>query len=254
MPWGALLSDIKKNPKTLSTVLALYDSEINYVDVCLGELIERFELDKNTLLIVTSDHGEQFMEHGNIGHSIDLHKEELHVPLIIKLPGVSKAQAVERQVSLVDVMPSILGLCNIDQPEHMVGKPLLENAGPRACPKEALPIGQAPAYNFAELESAILKAIITPQWKYIYDYEHETGELYNIISDPFEQINLIDTHPAQADNLKDQLFLWMAQARRFPPKNHLLQLSPDEKEKLETLGYLSSPEKEIDNNDGVANK
>ena len=108
MPQGTMVRNIGKNPEILSTALALYDSEINYVDSYVGKLIEKFELNKNTLLIITSDHGEQFLEHGRIGHAINIHTEELHVPLIIKFPDVSKKESIERQVSLIDIMPTIL--------------------------------------------------------------------------------------------------------------------------------------------------
>jgi arylsulfatase A-like enzyme len=68
MPATELVTYVKTNPALLSTVTALYDSEINYVDLYVGELIERLGLDQNTLLIITADHGEQFMEHGSMGH------------------------------------------------------------------------------------------------------------------------------------------------------------------------------------------
>jgi arylsulfatase A-like enzyme len=252
IPLNMLARNIKENPEMLSKVLALYDSEINYVDSYLGELIERFELDNNTLLIITSDHGEQFMEHGSVGHSIALYKEELHVPLIIKFPEASIKGSVERQVSLLDVMPTILNLLGIDQPGQTAGSPLLENAGIRARLKEFLSGRQASPYHFAELDShAILKAISAPPWKYIYGYQTQSGELYDTASDPFEQKNIADKYPEQAAALKKQLFSWVARAKTYPPKSHVLELSPGEREKLETLGYLSGPQKEDGDNDGI---
>ncbi len=252
IPLHMLARNIKENPEMLSKVLALYDSEINYVDSYLGELIERFELDNNTLLIITSDHGEQFMEHGSVGHSIALHKEELHVPLIIKFPEASKKGSVERQVSLVDIMPTILQLLNIDPPEQTAGKPLLENSGIPARLKKLLSGRQASVYHFAELDShAILKAVSVPPWKYIYGYQTQSGALYNTASDPFELINLADKHPDRAAALKEQLFSWVSQAKTYPPKSHAIELSPGEREKLEALGYLSGPNKEDGDNDGI---
>ena len=70
----------------VETQLAHYDSEINYVDFHIGEIIRNFEFDKNTLLIITSDHGEEFFEHGFSGHGRNLYQEKLHIPLIVKLP------------------------------------------------------------------------------------------------------------------------------------------------------------------------
>jgi len=60
-----LIPTFKKDPQALSTLIALYDSEINFVDNYIGQLIQRFELDKNTLVIITADHGEEFLEHNH---------------------------------------------------------------------------------------------------------------------------------------------------------------------------------------------
>jgi hypothetical protein len=75
--------------------------------------------------------------------------------------------------------------------------------------------------------------------------------LYNTLSDPFEQTNLIDKHPEQADELKKQLFSWVSQSKKFAPKSHVLELTPGEREKLEALGYLSGPKKRDEDNDGI---
>ena len=56
----------KKHPQTLSNLIALYDSEINYVDSHIGRLIKKLELDNDTFIIITSDHGEEFLEHGGL--------------------------------------------------------------------------------------------------------------------------------------------------------------------------------------------
>ncbi len=250
-----LVTELKKRPEELSRVIALYDSEINYVDAYIGELIERFELDKNTLLIITSDHGEQLMERGNLGHSIDLHKEELHVPLIIKSPMISENHVIERQVSILDIMPTILQLLAIDLPEHIGGTPLLQPSGIWARLKNRVTSRRDSVPHYAELNShAVLKTIITPPWKYIYDYLTKSDQLYNIISDPREQTNLIDRYPGQSDDLKKQLFSWVDQMETFPTKDHFMPLTPDAREKLETLGYLSAREKEDDDKDGTVNE
>jgi arylsulfatase A-like enzyme len=239
MPPKKITLKIYKNPEKLADIVALYDSEINFLDSYVGKLIERFELDKNTLLIITSDHGEQFMEHGLIGHSNSLHKEELHVPLIVQFPGVSKMQSIERQVSLLDIMPTILQRLNTDQPEQTMGKPLMENGEMFSYIKKTFLNRKAPVNNFAELDSGFsLKAIIDPEWKYIYNYKNESEKLYNIMSDPLEQKNLADKNIEQCVYLKEQLSHWVSQAKTYPPKSQLFELSTEEKEQLKALGYL----------------
>jgi arylsulfatase A-like enzyme len=255
MPSTELIAGIKKNPAMLSKVLALYDSEINYVDSHVGDLIERLGLDRNALLIITADHGEQFMEHDSIGHAITLHQEELQVPLIIKFPGVTAAQSIERQASIVDVMPTIVSSLGIDQPEQTRGTPLLDSGGMPAGLGEVLPGWKSAAYHFAELEShAILKTVIAPPWKYIHDYKAGSGLLYDIVSDPLEKTNVKDAYPEQADAMRDQLLSFVSDAKSFPPRSLFIQIPPDDIEKLQTLGYLSTSKREDDDSDGVINK
>jgi arylsulfatase A-like enzyme len=72
---------LKKDPQALTNLIALYDSEINFVDFYVGELIQKLDLDKDTLIIVTSDHGEEFLEHKCLTHGNNLYKETIHTPL-----------------------------------------------------------------------------------------------------------------------------------------------------------------------------
>jgi arylsulfatase A-like enzyme len=91
---------------------ALYDGGLAYVDAELARLFRRLEeldLDEDTLVIVTSDHGEEFFEHGGAGHRRQLYVESLHVPLILRWPaGLDAGRRVKGTVGLVDVVPTIL--------------------------------------------------------------------------------------------------------------------------------------------------
>lgn len=158
----------KKDHQALSNLIALYDSEIGYVDFYVGKLIQKFGLDKNTLIIITSDHGEEFLEHGQIEHGNTLYQETIHIPLIVKLPYSTKKEVVEKQVTLVDIMPTILQILNITPPVQTSGKSFWENKRLLFRIKEMLLGKDVSEYNFAELsERSILKTIITPEWKNI---------------------------------------------------------------------------------------
>lgn len=226
-----LIPTFKKDHQTLSNFIALYDSEINFVDSYIGELIQKFELDKNTLIIITSDHGIGFLEHGYIAHGNTLYQEAIHIPLIIKLPDSSKKETVNKQVSLVDIMPSILQILNIDPLEQTLGKSFWK--------KKKLLIKDTSDYSFSELDTnRILKTIMTPEWKYIYNYQDKTEQLYNIKSDPLELNNLVDKKTKQRNQLKEQLFNWVSNSKKYPIKRQPIQLSPKEIEKLKGLGYI----------------
>ncbi len=125
-------------------IIANYDSCIHEVDAAIGRIIDRLdqsgELD-NTLVIITSDHGEEFFEHGAWGHGHSLHRELVHVPLIMRSPRHFPAGIrVPSQVRSVDIMPSILATCGLKTPEQAAGLalPLLADAQPREVFSEVL--------------------------------------------------------------------------------------------------------------------
>jgi arylsulfatase A-like enzyme len=234
-----LIPTFKDDPQALSNLLALYDSEINYVDSHIGDLIQKFNLDKNTLLIITSDHGEEFLEHNFIGHSINLYQETIHIPLVIKLPHSFKKRIVNKYVNLVDIMPTILHILDINSPEQTLGKSVLKKKGPLLWLKKMLIRREKPEYSFAELDKeSVLKTIITPEWKYIYDFRRKNEQLYNIKSDLLELHNLVDKETEQRNQLKEQLFNWASSAKQYYAKSLSIQLSPEERKKLEAMGYL----------------
>jgi arylsulfatase A-like enzyme len=234
-----LIPTFKKDPQALSNLIALYDSEINYVDSYLGKLIRKFGLNKNTLIIITADHGEGFLDHSQLGHGNNLYHETIHIPLIIKLPYSSKKEIVDKQVNLIDIMPTILHILNIDPPEQTLGKSILKKEGLSLWLKKMLLINGAPDSTFSELDTKhILKTIMTPKWKYIYNYKDKTEQLYNIKSDPQEIDNLTNKKTELCKQLKEQLFDWVSTAKKYPTKKQHFKLSPEEKEKLKGLGYI----------------
>ncbi len=109
----------------LAHMVALYDGEIAYTDGEIGQVLQvlrDLRLSEKTLVIVLSDHGEGFLEHGKIRHANSLYEELLHVPLIMRLPGVIPAgKRVAGNVSHVDLMPTVLELLEAPSPSQMQG-------------------------------------------------------------------------------------------------------------------------------------
>lgn len=227
---------LKKN------LLSLYDSEINYVDSYVGELIRKFKLDKNTLLIITADHGEGFFEHGILGHTFSLYQETIRIPLIVKLPYSTKKGTINNQVNLIDIMPSILQTLNINPPEHIAGKSFWEKKGLLFWIKKVFFKKNKLDYTFSE-KGSNARTVMTPEWKYIYNYGTEKEQLYNIKSDPLELDNLVDKNTKQRNQLKKQLFHWVSNATKYPVKEQHRGFTQEEKEKLEVLGYITTRRK-----------
>ena len=123
---------------------AAYAGEILYSDHEIQRLLDalvRLGLDQGTTVIVTSDHGEAFGEHGVIGHNVNLIEECVRVPLLIRAPGRLTAGArVDTPVSLVDVAPTMLALAGIAAPDSMQGRSLMSLA--TRTPSADEPVGQ----------------------------------------------------------------------------------------------------------------
>jgi arylsulfatase A-like enzyme len=111
--------------RDLAHMEALYDGGIAYTDEHVGkilQLLQDLRLSEKTLVIVLSDHGEAFLEHGLIYHGNSLYEEELHAPLIMRLPGAFPAgKRVAGNVSHVDLMPTVLGLLHLACPSQSQG-------------------------------------------------------------------------------------------------------------------------------------
>ena len=196
---------------------------------------KKYGFDEDTLLIITSDHGEEFLEHGMLDHGNNLYGETITVPLIVKLPQQKTGQIISHQVSLLDIMPTILTLLEIPLSGQVLGEPLLaKNGKVRELPDRKL---------FSELQKGNhnMKAILTDEWKfihnhkgtveklydwvkssltedwrYLFSYEDPVEGLYNIKKDPYEKQNLIKENPSVSATLKEQLLQWVNNAHNYP--------------------------------------
>ena len=135
-----LLEKVKKGTINLSArdrfrLEALYDGEITYHDDQLARLHQALEeqgLLNDTLLIVASDHGEEFFEHGSVGHGHSVYEELLHVPLLFRLPGAEPREEPLRcaaEVGLVDVLPTACELLGVECPSGVEGRSLVPLLG-----------------------------------------------------------------------------------------------------------------------------
>jgi len=116
--------------RDVKQVVALYDAEVRYADALVGRLLDairRSGLEDRTLVVLLSDHGEEFMEHGTLAnHGHTLYEEMLRIPLILRGPGLGRGKVVRGVVSQIDVAPTILEYLGIAPPETFRGESLLE--------------------------------------------------------------------------------------------------------------------------------
>jgi len=130
-PLICYVEDINLNDNEVSYIKDLYDGEIAYTDSIIGEILSMLRNNNiydNTMIVITSDHGEHFGEYGHWSHVASLHKEVLHVPLIIKYPeGIDCLEEVNEYTQLVDVFPTIMGVAGVLKDKLISGINLLES-------------------------------------------------------------------------------------------------------------------------------
>lgn len=171
---------------------------LSQVDAEIGEWVNTVRergLTERVVWVVFSDHGEAFGEHGLTFHASTLYDELLRVPLVIHAPGRG-ARRVDVPVSLVDLGPTVLDAYGVATPATMMGQSLLP-----------LLAGQAPALTRPILAEAQLKrALITPgQVKVVHDTRRKTLEIYDLVKDPAELDNLVESAPGKHAELPGTL-------------------------------------------------
>ncbi len=160
-------------------LLEIYDATVHQADTALGswlETLERLGLADDTIIVVTSDHGKEFGEHGATNHGHSLHEELIRVPLILHLPG-QPARRIEEAAMHADLLPTLLDALDLPPPKGMQGRSLLQPGQPRSL--------------FAEVDAAReIAAMQTGAFKTILYYEDGQvwrEQSYNIAEDPREK-------------------------------------------------------------------
>jgi len=170
-----------------------YDGAIAYLDEQLGRLFDRLEslgVYDNSLIIVTSDHGEAFGESSVVGHGVSVYQHQIHVPLLVKYPGASAEANVEDPVSSVDVLPTVLDVMgDVSGLERLEGRSLRRirpSAACRVSSESYSPRGQGWASSDAGPSEI---ALYCGSFKLI-EGAGGASELYDLGSDPFERADL----------------------------------------------------------------
>jgi arylsulfatase A-like enzyme len=225
------------SPKQVEYVAALYDENVQYSDEGIAMLLKGLEergLLKDTLVVVTADHGEAFAEHGDLFHGWNLYEELLHVPLIANGGPLTVAGRREMPVSLIDLAASILSLLGISVDEFPGWPGLLA-----ATPGEGKP---APTYAETRFRGADAAAIVDGPDKLIWHREDGESELYDLVDDPGERDDVSEVHAERAAALQVQLedrLSTLVDRRADQPSTPTDARVPREViDKLEALGYL----------------
>lgn len=214
--WPYYFDPSRMTESNMAALRGLYDGDLSYLDEKIGELMDYLEqqgiLD-STLVIITSDHGEEFGEHKLLNHNFGLYDTLIHVPLIVRYPPLFEAgKSVTEQVQLVDLFPTLLEAAGISYEADIQGHSLLHLDGSESRP--ALSMQETPAsmlgvlHTYPQFDSSPyareLKALSVDGYKFIWasDGRHE---LYDIVNDPGELTNLVEAQPAKTEEMRARL-------------------------------------------------
>ena len=223
-------------------VKQLYLSEVRYVDDRIGMLINQMKklgIYDESLIVMTSDHGEEFMEHFGMDHGQSLYNELLAVPLTIKLPGSKTTGAIDVPVETTAITPTILDLSEIKyDPSLLTGDSLVPHWNVGGKSKTEHPVYSSGAYLNEDGES-----IIFDGFKFIRYFYTQREELFELESDPGEKINRISSFPdrkSQANALLKQLGTECDALQSHYQQSDSGDVEIDERsrELLKSLGYM----------------
>jgi arylsulfatase A-like enzyme len=192
-------------PETVALLHKLYKAHVCEVDAYakqLFEILEKHKVLAEATVIVTTDHGDEFGEHGGLSHDGKMYAELVHVPQLIVNPPEGKGSSCDTMVSGLDLPPTILDLFGLEGRENFQGRSLfpLSEYTAKAVYGEA--VGKL-AHKIKETDKPAYY-LREGQWKVIYRQEEDSWELYDLETDPQEQSNCVDT-AKEAERMKEKL-------------------------------------------------
>jgi arylsulfatase A-like enzyme len=216
--------------RDLRYIVHAYDSDLRSTDEGFRRLLRflrRQGFFEDALIVLTSDHGEEFGEHGGVGwHGHTLYEELLRIPLVIKLPGNAHAGTrVSSSVRSLDIAPTILDYAGLPVPDDFQGVSLRPQMSGRSAP------GDLPALSELDADPARVSYRRRP-WKL------DGARLFDLDADPLESQDRAPTETRQVEELERAAEEWLA--LRPPPRSERVTLEDESREQLEALGYVTS--------------
>ena len=242
------------SPEQVEAMRRAWAEEIRYLDDRVGQWVNRqLMLDPNLLVVILSDHGEEFLDHGDLGHGHSLHEELIRVPLQfswgrnLKL----KADSFSQQIRVMDVAPTLLELCGLPWPPQVQAMDGLSFANAlldeQPLEARAAPMSSESRGSLRSGRLGPLRGIREPHGKWIETGEayagHAQGWSYDLLADPNETTNLATQNPANDHDwrLKLRSLGWYEPVWQ-PTQEEAAVTNPSLLRDLEALGYLEHTE------------
>lgn len=224
----------------VAVAYAHYQSEIGYVDSFLRKLYSDLNWGENTIVVVVADHGEEFMDHGQMAHEFTLFSELSRVPLMIHGEGVT-AGRFDENVSIIDIGPTLFDL--VDRPaapDSFDGRSLADlcrRPDKRATPEEETRYGDRPLILHRYERGEHLWGVVHGGYKLIEVDEDKIG-LFDLVRDPGEKTNIASKQSERVAELTALLNEHRARKVELDSAARTLAIDPEMLERLKSLGYV----------------
>ena len=251
---SAAWNKVKLNDQDLRNVIALYDGGIRYTDERIEGFLAYLQnsgLYEDTLIIITSDHGEEFMEHGSFLHWQLYYRPNLHVPLIIHLPAYSKKEVrIGEFVQSIDLLPTILDIAGLPDLPDAQGRSLVPLINAHSdflyylwqhlvqYIKNDLPVSFAEVHNYTMRGRNV--SVISDGFQMIYNQASHALQLFNILADPLTQDNVAKDHNDIVERLLSEYTGFNSTVSQI--ETPTIVLNKQTEEQLEALGYIEVAE------------
>lgn len=230
---------VEVDDATLAAMVANYDGDVLDADRALGELLATLRARgalENTIILLTADHGEEFLDHGAWGHGQSLHRELVHVPLMLAWPGqIQSGRRIADQVRSVDIMPTLCELAGAPAPAACQGRslaPLLRGDAGEAVQREAFSEvywGGSWARSLRASGELLIEARMGAR---------EAVQRFDLHQDPWERNDLAAADAAAARSLLDRLHALREELAQRSLRPGRATLDAATLENLEDLGYV----------------
>ena len=230
-----LCGNLEVTPEDEEHLAGLYDQEVRCWDDRFGEFVralkERRVLE-NTVIVIVADHGEEFFEHGSVFHGLTLYGEQLHVPLVIRAPGLAPRR-ISTLTRNIDVVPTVLELAHVPASADLQGRSLVPLMNGK--PGEDLPVFSEAGVRGCK--TAKRRSFQTREWKYVETFipNDYPRELYHLLTDPNEQNNLFTSRGDVAEQMMAMLEEFLQDVPEGTSRS--VTLDKEEIERLRALGY-----------------
>jgi len=227
------------SPEDLRHVVALYDGGIRAMDVQLGRFLadlERRGLLRSSVVVITSDHGEEFWEHGSMLHWQSYYSPNLHVPLIVHVPNGSPRR-IAGPVELIDVVPTALELLGLPRLPDAMGQSVVARL------RNTAPDPERVAYSEPFTFDITTRTVVSDRYQLHYDVKTHATRLFDIRTDPDATTDLSAREPAVVAHLLHQIGEWQERiagaARDGGTGSQPNVLDAQTRDQLRALGYTN---------------